>query len=293
VVLPFNQKDWPNPQRRISITHVEQIPSQLTIGLPNGLQPSWTDLTQTFKSRYRDIDPVPNNTVLGIPPAAAVVLPFNQKDWPNPQLRIRNVQIDAVSNVLAAAIPLQATTYNPFVPKKLVQQVDPVPNTLVLGFPVPGALPPSLKDFPNPQPRINVQQVDPVPNNTVRGIPKPPAPFVQLDWPNPVRARITPWADSNGDSLLTGIPAPATPPIAQYDWVTPRRAYDLNSHGIWVFGSAIFGSGPGWSIIVPAETPNWTGITLPSGAWTPVSVSQAPGWGAIIPPTPPIEGGVT
>ncbi len=300
---PFNNLDWQVSYRNKTISF-DQVINNLLPNPPAISQPAFIDTGGSVdRIRFNQVDVIPNNLILGIPPVS-VIKPFNQTDW---QLSFKYryfAQVDYLTNNLASGLLVNQVFRNSLVsvpqPKVKVLQLDPVPNSLILGIPPAPFKPPFVQsDWANPVRAKATPQDHQISGTTTRGIP--PAivtapfaqtdwqapvrikyfaqsdpvsnllaavvtnPFAQTDWPNPVRAKANPQDHQISGTTTRGIPQPVVPKIYNFDWPNPRRKYDLNNYGVQVSGSIIFNSPTTWSII-PA---------LPTTVWSPVNDFQS------------------
>ena len=102
---------------------------------------------------------------------------------------------------------------------RYVAQLDPVPNNLILAPSATTA--PAWSDISGGVERVRFNQHDQIPNSLILGIPTGKAPFIQTDWPNPLRARAAPQDFQSGVNATQGIPRTA---FNQTDWPNPLRA---------------------------------------------------------------------
>lgn len=240
-------------------------------------QPSWVitngsvtfpfapvDLTQTFKSKYLQVEQVSTQLPVGIPQQMGSLL----TDQPNPIQRPKFVHHEVGYSHLALGIP-----QSPLPPSLLDQpnphryryvgQIDPIPNTLLLG--IPQVMGFNQYDQPNPQPKRYYPQVD-QPANILSLRPIiVPLPFAQYDWPNPVRARMTPQYQVWPTPLVT---------LGLFNTWTP---VDDGQSGSWTLVSDT--QTPNWSALSPGTSPGWSPVDdSQTSGWTPVDDSETPGW---------------
>jgi len=181
-IMPFGLDDWATPQRARH-TRFDDVPNTLVAGIPQQMPFGLDDWVTPLRARQTRFDDPPNALASGIPQQ----MPFGTDDWATP-IRVRPSGFDHPPNALI--------TYS-------VAQIPPF----------------GQDDWPNPIPRkgVSVEQ-------TVRfAAPIPgPAPFSQLDWVTPLRAR----RDVGGfecDPFNTLILTVVAPPFGQSDWPNPRR----------------------------------------------------------------------
>jgi len=313
-----------NPQPKIKNVQVDPVPNSLILGIPSGVtvppfaQTDWVTPTRA-KAAPQDFQSGINATQ-GIRRTA-----FNQTDWPNP-LRVRATPQDFQMGVIppppVVTAPFNNLDWQTPVKIRYYAQQEPISNQLGSGMLQNLVF--RASSVNNPYPKVKVLQPDPVPNSLILGIPPAPfkPPFVQSDWANPVRAKANPQDYQISGTTTRGIPyiPPVVPKIFNFDWPNPRRAYDINTHGIQVSGSLVFNSPTTWSIIPPLPTTvwspvndfqsdaltadntyvtadstvattdgyegalQWVPISTNTTAWSPIGTGGTP---------PPIEGGVT
>jgi len=152
------------------------------------------DNPQQPKPRAQVID-APNVTITL--PHGTVAAPFDQTDWPNPNLagKTFNWHYPQAQNLLSTLL---------------------LPN---LGTPE------TLSDFPNPRGAARYPQWGDAPNVTL-GLPPGPVPFVQGDQPNPPVARAGGRLTLDSPGLLNTLlfPSATAVPFGLEDWPITRLA---------------------------------------------------------------------
>lgn len=212
VPVPFNQEDWPNPQRRpvrdLTWTQSPAVPPAPTITAvaPPFNQEDWRnparqwqrDLTWTQSPK---VQPILTGPSIVEGPRAHGILDYFSKQQPvvfDPPNTLALLTQPAVVVAAAVAEGQRSHGFTEFSAPKYPPQFDP-PNTLAL---------------------LLTQPVVVAPAGTVK-------PFLQSDWPNPVLRK--PFRESgwNRFANIGDIPARPTPvvviatPFSQDDWPNP------------------------------------------------------------------------
>ncbi len=184
--------------------------------------------TPAPKRTLLGVDLIPNLLLTTLAVVAAV--PFSPTDLPTP-MRARAVpQAECVGTprVLQSLFfysPEHAPELQAPLRARAVPQADIPPNSLLTGIPAQPTVP-----FKNLEQLTQIARrpaQSEIPPNLLAStlLPAQGAPFYQTDWPNPVRARIAPQADSQTGVTTRGIPTLS--PFAWFDWPTPARARSL------------------------------------------------------------------
>ena len=183
VVVPFNQKDWPNPVR-----------------------PWQRDLTWTQS--------------LEVIPPRVIPVPFNQKDWPNPlRSPIRDLTWTNTPKVIpqvpdiavASRIPNQTDWPNPQRPPIRDLTWTQTPQVISQVAVIAARVPFEQADWPNP---LRSPVLDLTWTQTPQAIPPvviPPVvapPFVQTDWPNPIGPWVRDLTWTQSPKVQEIVPAP-------------------------------------------------------------------------------------
>jgi hypothetical protein len=226
---PFYQTDWPNPVRARIAAQADSLAGVTTRGIPASVlapfvQSDWPQPARARTTPAADSGPISLALV-----SAFTGAPFSLYEFPNPQARKYYAQVDATPNLAifaqALGVPFYQTDWqNPFARKP--QRFDDPPNLISSTLKPASTNPFYTVDQSAPVRRIATIFVDPVPNMVLLGIPAQPtlSPFLQSDWPTPMRARYVAAIDGTFNLLIQAQQV-AGPLIAIQDWplVLPRR----------------------------------------------------------------------
>lgn len=140
------------------------------------------DLTQPPKKPvYVQVDPVPNNLILGIPTAAK---PFFAVDLTQVSKKPVYVQQEQIINELPAGIKGTSVTRNPYIvgynPRLKYDQISQISSTTLPSIVLP-AKPLFAVDLTQVSPRKIYNQIDPVPNLLFAGLVSPVKPFFAVE----------------------------------------------------------------------------------------------------------------
>ena len=258
--LGFNQYDWPLPAVRArAVPQADSSGNQLLQGIAQQMGFNVSDWPTPAKARLAPlVNPVPNNLALGIPQA----LIFNQSDWVTPQ-RPQAIRFDDAPNVLitipnAAAPFAQVDWITPLRARAAPQDFEQAGQT-TRGIVPPAPLLPL--DLPTPAGRAALRLDDP-PNLLARALAG--APFAQVDWSTPARARASPQDAPQAGLLTLGLVAPAPFTAADVGAVSYRPRPALLPEPVQ--NALILGLPP----VMGANQSDWP---------QPYRASMAPPWG--------------
>ena len=206
---PFNQYDWPNPRLRVPPT------------------PSWEDVLRplSFPSPFKQsewVTPPPKrfpqpdvvqNTSIG---RLLSTKPFSQSEWVTPPAKtFLPYQWEDSLRPLVFPAPFKQTNWpNPTL-AKVYAQPDVVQNTTLRQV-APVYAPFKQSEWVTPPAKVYpAQQWE----DSLRPLVFP-APFKQVDWPNPTLAKVYAQPDVVQNTTLRQV-APVYPPFKQSEWVTP------------------------------------------------------------------------